>query len=156
MAYIDENDENYRFEVEREEKYLYPETDDGAGDHVRRVKITERGWPGHFVCADRCRFTRNTLLECGETRIVVSTVGNLLHNGRVIRVADGRYYETMAFHAKLDEGYWDANVYLQVEVPASLECSVPSFDVESDMAANEMHDEIVAYFAKRLAGGDEL
>ena len=39
------------------------------------VKRTERGYPGHFILSHRCVFTRNTLLEYGETRVIVSTVG---------------------------------------------------------------------------------
>ena len=65
-------------------------------------KITERGWAGHFICAARCNFRRNTLIESGDTRVVVSTVGALRLKEDRQGFSDlgcDRTYETMAFRA---------------------------------------------------------
>ncbi len=69
------------------------------------IKRTERGWAGHFICGDRCRFRRNTLLEFGDVRIIVSTVGAMYVDGKLDSIGVDRYYETMAFHAEHD-GQW--------------------------------------------------
>ena len=73
--------------------------------------MEERGWPGHFIGALRCSFRRNTLLTCSDTRIVVSTVGDMRDdNGNVEEVGCKRCYETMAFQAEEIGHYWDADV----------------------------------------------
>ena len=39
------------------------------------LKITERGWPAHYICAEYRLFRRNTLIEYADLKWVVSTEG---------------------------------------------------------------------------------
>src|SRR4030065_2924295 len=90
------------------------------------TKRTERGWPGHFICAPGCMFRRNTLLENGEKRIIVSTVGCYYYNDKLTNIgANDRYYETMAFKAEKEGPYFDADVSKKI-----------SFDSEWEICAN--------------------
>jgi hypothetical protein len=108
--------------------------------------ITERGWPAHYICADDCRFRRNTLLENGDTRVVISTVGNMV-NEQVFGSEEPQeieldtYYETKVFHAKYEDPYWEADVLN--EVPFDSDWCVSECSWESDAEANTMHDKIV-------------
>ena len=115
------------------------------------VQRTERGWAGHFICANRCRFRRNTLLERGDTRIVVSTVG-LLENIKgdgFETVGNDRYFETMAFHAAFDGRYWDADVSREI----SFESPWCILDVDANDRANDQHEAVVWEICTRLASG---
>jgi hypothetical protein len=53
----------------------------------------ERDFPGHFICADRCRFFRTT--DVNGYRI--STVGDMRYENKMVEVGWGRRYETMVF-----------------------------------------------------------
>lgn len=67
---------------------------------MSEVKRTERGWCAHFIGGRSCLFRRNTLLECEDVQIVVSTVGCYRPFDRVEAIGHERWYETMAFIEK--------------------------------------------------------
>ena len=120
------------------------------------VKRTERGWAGHFICADRCLFRRNTLLELGCTRIVVSSVG-LMKNfppfdkeEKFTTVGYDRHFETMAFMAQWDGRYWDADVSRQVGFDSPWAISEP----DADDRANDMHEAVVNELVHKLMTGN--
>ena len=131
------------------------------------VKRIERGWAGHFICANRCLFRRNTLLECGKQQIVVSTVGLMenslygrkdleypeLERNRYETIGCDRYYETMAFHADPnDTRYHDIDVEKQVDFdsPWSID------ELDADDRANDMHEKVVEEITAKLWNGEVL
>jgi len=118
-----------------------------------KVIKTERGWGGHFCCADRCLFRRNTLLTLNDIRIVVSTVGlmqNLKKSYEFMMIGHDRYYETMAFHATLvDNRYWDADVNKEVEFDGPWTIN----EVDADDKANDQHEKIVKKIKKAMLLG---
>ena len=124
------------------------------------IQRTERGWPGHFASAGYCRFRRNTLLECGDTRIVVSTVGLYMTSKSYGFVPinkeyhadseDDRHFETKTFHAVFDGRYWDADFSREIffESPWCIS------DVDANDRANDQHEAVVWEISARLASGD--
>ena len=107
----------------------------------------ERGWAGHHICADECRFRRNTLLTYGNKKIVVSTVGILIINGKVETVGSARYFETRAFHAdKKDTRFFDADVSKEFRFKGKWFIS----EIDADDKANEMHEEVVLKITNKL------
>lgn len=123
------------------------------------IKRTERGWAGHFCCADRCLFRRNTLLEYNNTKIVISTVGlmvDIYANGdpnktSYTTIGYNQYYETRAFRAQLIQGkYWDADV--QKEVNFQSPWSIDIIDAENE--ANSMHETVVDEITNNLIRGE--
>ena len=121
-----------------------------------KPKIIERGWGGHFICAERCLFRRNTLIDFGRKKIVVSTVGMMrdIHgeDGSFDTIgAGGRYYETMAFRARKEGPYWDADVGKQIYFKSEWAIcanSLKELPPASDNLANDMHDAVVAELSK--------
>lgn len=125
------------------------------------VKITERGWAGHFICAERCRFRRNTLIEYGDKQWVVSTVGCMVINNKVEPIGHRRWFETMAFVGKKEGEYIDADVSNQIYFDADWGIFGDSWEevIEEypfvDNIANKMHEQVVEELAEKIKGGDE-
>jgi len=122
---------------------------------MMKCKVTYRGWAGHFICAHDCRFRLNTLIEHGERRIVVSTVGHFVgSDGKVLPLgARNRMYETMAFEAKENGVYWDADVSKDVEFDSVW--SIHHIKRDTDAEAQEMHEKVVKELVDKLEKGDE-
>ena len=121
------------------------------------VTRTERGWGAHLIVAMYCLFRRNTLLERGETRLIVSTVGNYqspLDKTGATEIGCNRYYETMVFHARKDGPYWDADVSHEVYFKSNH--AITHRGVHADAEANDMHEAVVAEITKRLWDGEEF
>lgn len=121
---------------------------------VGGVSRAERGWAGHFICANRCRFRRNTLLSYSDIKIVVSTVGLMeMDSGKFETIGHNRYFETMAFHADAnDKRYYDADVSKQVSFDS--DWAIP--EVDADDRANEMHEAVVSEITERLLKGEKF
>ena len=121
----------------------------------KEVKITFRGWAGHFICSYRCLFQLNTLVEYGDQKVVVSTVGRMmkksistyLHNYE--EVGNGRYYETMVFMAKKFDEVWDADVQKQVYFESEWAYS----RIEDGWKANKGHYAVIEEISKKLKEG---
>lgn len=112
------------------------------------VERKERGWPGHYICAADCLFRRNTLLRKGDVRIIVSMIGNYRRDGEIHTVGVDRYYETMAFHADFDEGYWEANVERPFDFDSPWQ--IRQISQMSDEKADEMHETVVCEISDKL------
>ena len=125
------------------------------------IKRVERGWAGHFICADRCRFHRNTLLSYKDIEIVVSTVGLMQKfNTNGYGFADGfekvgcdRYFETMAFHVdKEDTRYHDINVDREI---FGFDSKWSIDEIDADDKANDMHEAVVKEISEGLLAGNK-
>ena len=125
------------------------------------VKRTERGWAGHFILCDRCCFRRNTLIEYGDKKWVVSTVGNMrIKNGNysypMQQIAHNTYYETMAFEVDPESPYLDGDVTKEITINSDWRLradSVEEFIKEHPLAdndADEMHERIVNELMERI------
>ena len=126
---------------------------------INEVNVIERGWAGHFILADRCLFRRNTLLEYKDKKWIVSTVGAYRnHENKMDSIGYHRWYETMAFEAKEEKGYIDANFEKEIPFDSkwciwggdSWEEVCEDCDGTPDNAANDMHDKVVSELIDKI------
>lgn len=68
---------------------------------VAQVEHLKTPHPQHFIGASDCRFWRVSLVQRGQSRVVVSTVGDYHPMGepRPVAIGRGRTYETFVFKA---------------------------------------------------------
>lgn len=126
-----------------------------------KINRTERGYAGHFIGSSSCRFRRNTLIEFGEKKVIISTVGNYQpHYPKDWKkskydnqIGYERTYETMAFEAKFEDPYWEADVLK--EVPFESKWALSTLERETDKEADEMHEAVVDEIIKKLSSISE-
>lgn len=127
-----------------------------ANEVSMEIKRTERGWPGHFCCAQDCHFRRNTLLAAGGRGFVVSSVGNLRsrEDGKVLEIGSDNYYETLVFRAYWQGSYIDADT--THALPFHSPGTINRLTNESDNEANAMHEAVVEEIIGRIKQGEVL
>lgn len=125
------------------------------------ITIKERGWTGHFILGNDCLYKRNTLVTHGDTRIVVSSVGNLVtHNSQgeiesiLNEIGYDRVYETMVFYANDKDGYIEADVNKEITLNVKRGLSKSELREDRDNQADAMHDDNVAEVVKLLEIGE--
>lgn len=120
-----------------------------ANNYIGVIR-TERGWAGHFCCAYRCEFRRNTLLAYNDIKIVVSTVGLMERFDKYETLGGDRYFETMAFYSNpTDTRYHDADLDKQIRFDS--DWTIDEQDAEDK--ANEMHEAVVLEITNKLLKG---
>lgn len=133
---------------------------------MTEIKRIERGWAGHYICSADCSFRRNTLLEYGDKKWIISTVGCQVvrpeclpyyREGGIIEVGYQRWYETMAFEAKENDIYHDADVSKEIEFNSewgiwgkTWEEVMEKYNQHPDLAANEMHEKVVEELMEKI------
>jgi len=118
-----------------------------------KVKITYRGWVGHFICGHDCMFRLNTLLEYGDIKIVVSTVGAMKSSlsKKYETIGYDRYFETMAFHAEKEGDFWDADVMREINFESEWAWN----SLEDEWKANKGHIAVVEEIRNGLIDGNQ-
>lgn len=65
-----------------------------------------------------------------------------------VKIGYNRYYETMAFKAKQDGIYWDADTSKPIDFDSAW--AIHDCNNDSEFRANEMHDNVVAELSEKI------
>ena|SRR3990167_10718968 len=118
-----------------------------------KIKITERGYAGHFCGARHCLFHRNTLIEYGKKHVIVSTVGNyrpcvIGEDKSQNEIGCNRFYETMVFEGKKLGVYWEIDASKEIAFKSNWALS--ELEQETDAKADKMHEKVVKEISKKI------
>lgn len=97
-------------------------------------------------------YHRNTLLEYGEQKVVVSTIGHYLPRNKRLEYwkhgkmdyemfGRNRHFETMAFLAD-DSQFHDTDVTKEIGFSSNWELDKPDMEMEADVVHDTVCDEI--------------
>lgn len=116
------------------------------------VIVTERGYPAHFCLSERCGFVRNTLLEYGDNKLIVSTVGRMrsLDDKKYERTNASAYYETMVFRAVYIKPYWEIDPLSELYIDGVPRELTEDICHESDFIADLIHDNMVNHIKTNM------
>jgi hypothetical protein len=82
--------------------------------------------------------------------LVVSTVGAMFQNRKLVEVGPGRHYETLAFWVDKDSGeYKDADVDKEIFFESECGLKWPEGGYPNN-EANDMHEDVVAELSEKL------
>ena len=114
--------------------------------------VLERGWPGHHRLSRFCLFNRNTLIECGERRVIVSSVGEHLvgFNNPPKELPDGGFFETKAFEADWHGTSWECDTERPIQLPNDRDWRVHDWQQHAEV--NQMHEDAVRLIILKLEG----
>lgn len=110
------------------------------------VAVTHLGCPGHFICADDCRYWLHTQIDGPGCHYRVSTIGEYWRYGKRVTVGAGPddYFETLVFRTTTYEGqcgYKAVESWLEIDGRRSSTAG----------EALRTHEEFVAKWAAKAA-----
>jgi hypothetical protein len=97
-------------------------------------------------------FRRNTLLEYGDIKWIVSTVGRWIpsRDNKPHNIGPDRYYETMAFLAKLADPKFGKLYCADVQYEIPFESKWYVTKPYADPEANQMHEQVVEELMEKI------
>jgi len=130
---------------------------------MKQVKVTERGWMGHFPYSGEYYYTRNTLVEGENDSVVVSSIGNYRPRSvtkiEPLEKVVHTYYETVVFGAIAVGEYIEADFRDRRTVKGERQIVTDDpnkLPMDVDNLADKMHDNTVSEFVELLSEDKKL